>query len=291
MYDDSIVSGARRAYAQRNEAFGRRHVEHLAIKSHTSDKNTKANTQYVVSYCRKLNNELEKLISTLKGDFERKKDIGGYRDMMSMVFADEEYGSQATMPELVDQVKTFLCAGHDTSASMLAWSYYFLSQNPHCLERLREEHDSVFGPEASPEIVAQMITADPKLLGRLDYTLSVLKETLRFAPIGDGVRYAPKGYVIRTLTGAEFDVTDTILNIQHRGLQLRESAWGPTALDFDPDRFMPGKPQSEAFYAFSKGNRDCIGRNMAWMEVLSALVFIDLLGKSSVGSDSSSIQF
>ena len=132
---------------------------------------------------------------------------------------------------------------------------------------MKAEHDEVLGPETDPFKVALKISADPKILARLDYTLAVMKEVLRLRPIGDGVRYPPKGYIIRHPNGAEFDTTGMILSIQHQGLQMKEDVWGPNSRVFDPERFMPGKPVPVAYMPFAQRPRDCIGRNLAYLEV------------------------
>lgn len=187
-------------------------------------------------------------------------------DVLDVALQDEDYGSHATTSELVDQMKTFLFAGHDTSASMIAWTYYHLSLHPECLAKVRAEHDKVFGPSINPSEIAQKISHDPKILGKLEYTNATMKEALRFDPIGDGVRYAPPGYIIRTQTGAEFDVGGTILNVQHNPLHLKESIWGPTVGQFDPDRFMKGNTVPLGYMPFAQRPRDCIGQNLAYLE-------------------------
>ena len=52
---------------------------------------------------------------------------------------------QATVRQLRDEIKTFLLAGHETSASMLTWSLYELTQNPECMERAVAEGRCVLG--------------------------------------------------------------------------------------------------------------------------------------------------
>jgi len=191
-----------------------------------------------------------------------------YRTVLDLALQDEEYGSQATLTELVDQMKTFLFAGHDTSASMLSWAYYYLSTHPTCLAALQSEHNNVFGTNTNPDELALQIKTNPSILGKLEYTLAVLKESLRLRPIGDGVRYASSGYVVRTATGAQFDVTGTILNAQHLGLHTREEIWGGMGEEFDPERFMDGKSVPLGYMPFATRPRDCIGRNLAYLEVL-----------------------
>jgi len=184
--------------------------------------------------CRALSNEIASLVRSRQKMANGK---GDDRTILGLALQDEEYGSQATLNELVDQMKTFLFAGHDTTASMLSWTYYYLSYHPHCHAKIKAEHDEVFGPDTDPATVGQKMNSTPSILGKLEYTLAVLKESQRLRPIGDGARYAPPGYIIRSATGAGFDSTGTILNVQHEALQTREEIWGPTAAEFDPERF------------------------------------------------------
>jgi cytochrome P450 len=213
-----------------------------------------------------LNYEISTVIRSLQNRRDKKDGIA-YRTVLDLAFEDEEYGSQATISELVDQVKTFLFAGHDTSASMLSWTYYYLSLHPNCLAKMREEHKEIFGPITEPAAIAEKIASDPKLLRKLDYTTAVMRESLRLRPIADGARLSPPGYIIRTATGAEFDTSNLILNNQHEGLHTKEEIWGPTATEFNPDRFMPGKSIPIGYMPFATRPRDCIGRNLAYLEV------------------------
>lgn len=155
---------------------------------------------------------------------------------------------------------------------MLSWTYYYLSLHPECYAKMRTEHDNVFGTDKDHEFIARMIISDPGILGKLEYTTAVLKEVLRLRPIADGIRLAPPGYIIRTATGAEFDTTGTILNIQHLALHSREEIWGPTAANFIPERFMPGRAIPAAYMPFATRPRDCIGRSLAYLEELPTSV-------------------
>lgn len=150
---------------------------------------------------------------------------------------------------------------------MLSWSYYYLSLHQDHLAKLRKEHENIIGISTDTASIAEKITSDPRILGKLEYTTAVMRETLRLRPIADGVRFPPPGYIIRTATGAEFDTTGIILSTQHEGLHTNKEIWGPTAAEFDPDRFMPGKSIPLGYMPFATRPRDCIGRNLAYLEV------------------------
>src|SRR5271170_5627644 len=92
-------------------------------------------------------------------------------DILDLALTDPDYGSEASTSELVDQLKTYFFAGHDTTASTISWSYYFLSHNPAALSALRAELDEVFGIGTSAEEVAQQLQKSPKVHLRLEYTM------------------------------------------------------------------------------------------------------------------------
>ena len=219
--------------------------------------------------CRALYNEIASIVRSRKQSAKIANETANHRTIIDLALQDEEYGSEATLTEVVDQIKTFMFAGHDTTASMISWAYYYLSYHPEYLAKIKAEHDEVFGPDTEPAIVGQKIKSNPSILNKLEYTLAVLKESLRLRPIGDGVRYAPPGYIIRTATGAEFDTTGMIMNLQHDGLHTSEEIWGPTAKDFNPERFIGGKRIPMAYMPFAARPRDCIGKNLAYLEAPS----------------------
>jgi cytochrome P450 len=94
------------------------------------------------------------------------------------------------MKEAICQVKTFLFAGHDTVSGTLCYTWYLLNKNPEKLAKIRDEHNLIFG--ADPERAVEMIQTSPRILNQLEYTLAVLKETLRLFPAATTVREGDK---------------------------------------------------------------------------------------------------
>ena len=94
-------------------------------------------------------------------------------DLLSLLMgAMDEDGSQMTQKQLHDEAMTLFIAGHETTAQMLAWTWYALSENPQAEARLHEELDGVLGgrpPEAAD-------------FGRLPYLQAVMSEILRLYP-------------------------------------------------------------------------------------------------------------
>ncbi|KAI9721481.1 MAG: hypothetical protein M1812_002243 [Candelaria pacifica] len=80
----------------------------------------------------------------------------------------------------IDNIKTFLFAGHDTTSSTQSYIYHLFSQHPEALKKVQEEHDEVFGTE--PDQAATMIKKDPRLLNRLGFPSPDAFHPERFLP-------------------------------------------------------------------------------------------------------------
>ena len=227
-------------------------------------------------YNRRLNAEIAKAVQN--GQKSRTKECGEYQTVLDLAREDEEYGRKATVPELVDQVKTFLFAGHDTSASTISWVFYYLSIYPEIHVKMRAEHDAVLGPFTDTDTLAEKLSSDPRLLAKLDYTLAVIREVLRLRPVTDGVREGPPGYALRTAGGIEFDVSELMICTQHQALHTNEPVWGSSASRFDPERFLGPKSIPVGYMPFSTRPRDCIGRNLAYLEARPKSAIVDNRG-------------
>jgi cytochrome P450 len=83
------------------------------------------------------------------------------------------------MQVAIDQMKSFLFAGHDTSSSTICFIYNMLNFHPEALVKVREEHDRVIGRASS---AAETIKNNPQLLNELPYTTAVIKGTLTHFP-------------------------------------------------------------------------------------------------------------
>ena len=133
------------------------------------------------------------------------------RSILSLSLSD-----QTTTPHLPpkilsqtsDALKTFLFAGHDTTAILIGWVVYYLSICPRAHSRVTSELDSIFGPGASPaEIRAQLSGPEgPEKLNKMVYTHAVIKEALRLhPPAGTARRAEPgSGFVVREPAAASF---------------------------------------------------------------------------------------
>ncbi|KAK8112987.1 hypothetical protein PG984_013513 [Apiospora sp. TS-2023a] len=113
----------------------------------------------------------------------------------------EEEPTKEFIERLIANLKMIILAGYDTTASTICFMAKLLQDHPDCLDKLRAEHDAVLGPDPAP--AASVLIASPHLLHSLQYTLAVIKETLRLYPLTATIRKSCPGYY---LTGADSTV-------------------------------------------------------------------------------------
>ncbi len=164
---------------------------------------------------------------------------------------DPVTGDTLDLDEMVDQVAIFFLAGHETSASALAWALYLLAQNPAWQDKLAAEGQGYDGAFAG--------------LSGLKDTRDVFRETLRlYPPVPMMVREASKAENFRGRTikaGAQVVLSPWHL---HRHARLWDA---PDA--FDPARFETENGKAglrDAYMPFSAGPRICTGAGFALIE-------------------------
>ncbi|MEV7353535.1 cytochrome P450 [Kitasatospora sp. NPDC091276] len=171
-----------------------------------------------------------------------------------------EDGEQLDPAELRDQVLVFLLAGHETTATSLAFALHLLAKHPEQRKLAQQEAQTVL---AGREPTA----AD---LESLPYITRVLKEAMRLYPAAAlvGRRAVAEtvidGYVIPA--GAQVVVSPLVTH-RHPG------HW-PDPERFDPDRFLPEQEKDRhryAWYPFGGGPRACIGQHFAMLESVLSL--------------------
>jgi cytochrome P450 len=175
---------------------------------------------------------------------ERRSDprLDEREDILSLLvgvrFAD---GSAMSDSELRDQLITLLLAGHETTATGLAWTFDLLLRNPAPMTRLRE---------ALRE-------------NREEYLRAVISEALRLRPVVPlagrrlGAELEINGYTLPPGT----DVTPAIW-LAHTRADLY-----PDPLAFVPERFLSGSPETYGWIPFGGGVRRCLGAAFAEMEM------------------------
>ena len=169
-----------------------------------------------------------------------------------LLLAKDENGEGMNDEELHDELITLLFAGHETTASALAWLFYWIHYLPQVQDKLRFELDSLED------------NTDYKAINNLPYLNAVILETLRIYPIAAGTF----GRVITkpmTVMGHEFD-PDTWLMISIYSLHHREDLY-PDSKQFKPERFLQRTYSNYEYLPFGGGNRRCIGSALALLEM------------------------
>ncbi|KAK8062659.1 vera protein [Apiospora hydei] len=178
---------------------------------------------------------------------------------------------------LIANLKTSLFAGHDTTAATICFMMKLLQDYPECLEKIRAEHDAVLGINPDPAHAAQVLTTSPHLLHSLPYSLGVIKETLRLYPLAATVRQPPPGYYLTGADSVKYPMDRFGLWASAPAIQRHPRYW-PRPNEFLPERWMvsegdplyPATPNS--WIPFSLGPRNCIGMELAHMELKLVLV-------------------
>jgi cytochrome P450 len=198
---------------------------------------------------------------------ERRRSEVERDDLMSLLLGarDQDTGEGLSDRELRDEVATMFFAGHESMSASLAWAWRLISLHPEVERRLHAEVDEVLGGRLPT----------PSDLSGLAYTRMVVMESLRLFP--------PIWLLSRALRTDEHDEIDgyaidkkTLLfyspYVTHRLPELWEN---PDA--FDPERFAPGRAEKLpqfAYIPFGGGPHQCIGNNLALMEIQLILAMV-----------------
>jgi cytochrome P450 len=172
-----------------------------------------------------------------------------------------------TEENLVDQMMTFLAAGHETTATAMTWATYMLCLNVDVQTRLRKEiREKLPSLEDSASITSKDIDHMP-------YLNAVCNEVLRY--------YPPVPLTLRTAAHdtsllGQFVPKGTRVMLVPWAINKDSAFWGPEASKFNPDRWLPSEnnPQSAnggaasnySFLTFLHGPRSCIGQGFAKAE-------------------------
>jgi cytochrome P450 len=158
-----------------------------------------------------------------------------------MLEARDDQGRAMTDVELRDELVTLLLAGHETTATSLAWTFDRLLAHPHVLARLRADLAA----------------------GREEYLDAVIRETLRVRPIVPLVgRHVRKPFQLGRWTippGSRIAPSIYLCGRRADGFPHPER--------FDPDRWLGVKPDPFTWFPFGGGIRRCIGMAFAMFEM------------------------
>jgi cytochrome P450 len=182
-------------------------------------------------------------------ELERREDI-----LSLLVAARFEDGSAMSDAELRDQLMTLLMAGHETTATALAWAFDLLFRAPQKLERLRAE-------------IAE---------GGHEYLDAVIEETLRVRPV---VPFVGRKLQLPTELGGYELPEGTVVMPAIYLTHTREDVYAD-AYAFKPERFLDGGPETYSWIPFGGGTRRCIGGAFAQFEM--RVVLRTVLGQAEL---------
>lgn len=203
---------------------------------------------------------------------ERRKNPTDKQDLLNAMLLgkDPKTGERMTDESIMNNMITFLIAGHETTSGLLAFTIYQLIKNPSALRNAQEEVDRVVGKGP----------VTPDHTSKLQYLQACLRETLRVSPSipAFSVRMLDDGPESTTLGGGRYAITkDMSLVVNILSLHRDPAVWGEDAAEFRPERMTQEKFNAipmNSWKPFGNGQRHCIGRPFAWEEAVLAIAMI-----------------
>lgn len=186
--------------------------------------------------------EVDELLFAEIAEHRTRPDLADRDDILSMLMlAEFEDGGQMDDTELRDQLMTLLLAGHETTATALAWTFDLLLRHPEPLQRLRDSLEA----------------------GEEDYLRATISESLRLRPVIPlaGRRLAEDLAVDGLELPAGTDVAPSIW-LTHTRADLY-----PEPFAFRPERFLDESPDTYAWIPYGGGIRRCLGASFAEFEM------------------------
>ncbi|WP_414639556.1 cytochrome P450 [Actinocrinis sp.] len=182
---------------------------------------------------------VERLIDTARSDpaLDERDDV-----LALMLQSRYDDGSEMSRAEIADQLLTLLAAGHETTATTLAWAVERLRRHPAILGELAEEADAD-GSALREAVIAEVQRSRP--------VIDLVGRQIKAEGFQLGRWTLPKGLAVLISIALMHDNENTYPN--------------PRA--FDPARFLTAKPDLYQWIPFGGGSRRCLGASFATMEM------------------------
>jgi cytochrome P450 len=190
----------------------------------------------------RLKERVDELVYAEIADRRRVPDLADRRDVLSKLLVADP---TQTDEELRDHLITLLLAGHETTASTLAWTLHDLARRPELLSRVQQAADD----------------------GDEDYLEAVVKEAMRLRPvIGSVARRLAK-----PATVAGYELPPGVVVFPSIQLVQRRDDVFDDAVVYRPDRFLGQNPPPATWIPFGGGIRRCLGASLAMVEAVAVL--------------------
>ncbi|TID25135.1 fatty acid hydroxylase [Venturia nashicola] len=198
---------------------------------------------------------------------QRRKHPSDKKDLLNAMILgrDPKTKEGLTDASILNNMITFLVAGHETTSGLLSFLFYYLIKNPASYQTAQSEVDKIIG--RGPITVEHM--------SQLPYISACLRETLRLTPTAPAwtVEPLPTNTESPTLIGGgKYEVKPgTPLIAILPKIHSDPAVYGEDAEEFKPERMLDepfSKLPPNAWKPFGNGVRGCIGRPFAWQEAL-----------------------
>ncbi|KAF9255163.1 cytochrome P450 [Marasmius fiardii PR-910] len=164
-----------------------------------------------------------------------------------------------------------MVAGSDTTSTSIANVFWCLLSHPECYKKLRAEVDREYPPGTDPLL-------DTARHGNLKYLNACLNEALRLLPPvpSNGSRVVPKGSGGKIISG-HYIPEGTQVYVPHYSVHRNPENFSPSPDEFIPERWLSDSEsgdvnRADAFIPFSVGPMNCVGKNVARLEMVMVLI-------------------
>jgi cytochrome P450 len=190
----------------------------------------------------RLKTRVDELLYAEIGERRRVSDLGERKDVLSkLLVADPSQSDE----ELRDHLITLLLAGHETTASTLAWTFHDLARRPQLLARVQRAADE----------------------NDAEYLEATIKEAMRLRPVIANVARR----LNKPVRVAGYDLPAGVVVFPSIQLVQRRSDVYGDAGEFRPERFLEGNPPPATWIPFGGGLRRCLGASLAMVEAQAVL--------------------
>jgi cytochrome P450 len=205
----------------------------------------------------RIRNKIDEL---LYAEINERKNKPLSEDILSlMMAARDENGEPMSDQELRDELMGLLFAGHETTASALAWAFYWVHSQPEILDKLLDELEQCD------------LENDPSAVMKLPYLNAVCSETLRIYPIAI-FTFVRKLKVPMDILDYHFEAGTQLIPCIYL-VHHREDLY-PNSKQFRPERFLERQFSPYEFIPFGGGNRRCLGYAFALFEMKLVLATV-----------------
>jgi cytochrome P450 len=190
--------------------------------------------------------EVDELLYTIIEDRAREGDNCG--DALGMLLAASNTDGSAMSPRQVrDNLMSLVLAGHETTASELAWAFQLLAHNPRVRDRLIDEIDRDAGEEYLTATIQEVLRHRPVFL------FTIPRAVMQPIEIG-GWRYGPPTQLLGCIY------------LMHHDPELY-----PDPYEFRPERFLEASPSTYTWLPWGGGRKRCPGLHLATLEMKTVL--------------------